>query len=294
MSHFILLGFYHIRAPISTGFAPDLRYILGMSIVYVDELFMLNAAIDYFLLLGTARLCSLPYRRGRYALAAAGGALWCCLGLLPKLTWLGGAWMKTALAMGLCLAAFGREAKLWRSTAVFLALSFLFGGAVYALGLWRGTSLPGGRLARLDLRVLLLSFALCWAGVSLVLRRCAQGEKIHTVTLTRGERTVTLRALHDTGNTLRDAVSGKRVLVAEAGALAPLFSSEEAEALRGDAVRALSELPGFRLIPYAALGGSGLLLCFRPDAVTVDGAEVSDIAAAVSPTALGGDFEAIL
>lgn len=269
-----------------------------MGIVYVDELFLLNMAIDYFLLLGTARLCALPYRRGRYALAAGGGALWCCLGLLPALAWLDSPWMKAVLALGLCLAAFGREGKLLRSAAVFLGLSFLFGGAVWGFGLWRGTWRPGGRLVRLDMRVLLLSFAVCWAGVSLVFRRSVQhaARSVSRVTLSRKDRRVTLRALHDTGNELYDPVTGKRVLVADAAALAPLFSSDEAALLRTDAVSALPQLTGFRLIPYASLGGGGLLLLFQPDAVTLDGEAVRDIAVAVSPRALdtNGTYDAIL
>ncbi len=269
-----------------------------MGIVYVDELFILNMAIDYFLLLGTARLCALPYRRGRYALAASGGALWCCLGLLPALAWLDSPWMKAALAIGMCLGAFGREGKLWRSAAVFLGLSFLFGGAVWGFGLWRGTWRPGGRLVRLDMRVLLLSFAVCWAGVSLVFRRSVRNatRSVSRVTLSRGDRRVTLRALHDTGNELFDPVTGKRVLVADANTLAPLFAADEAALLRADAVSALPQLTGFRLIPYASLGGSGLLLLFQPDTVTAEGENVRDIAVAVSPKALGGDgtYDAIL
>jgi len=269
-----------------------------MSIVYADELFLLNMAIDYFLLLGTAKLCASPYRRGRYALAAALGSLWCCLGLWPALAWLDSPWMKVVLALGMCLCAFGRERRLARHTAVFLGLSFLLGGAVWALGLWRGTWRPGGRFIKLDLRVLLLSFALCWAGISLVFRRRFQNAErsIHTVTLTRNGHTVTLRALRDTGNELRDPLTGKRVLIAGADSLAPLFNGEEAEAMRGDAVTAQGKLAGFRLIPYSALSGGGLLLCFQPDVVRIDGESVRDTAVGVTPRQLdcGGDYDAIL
>ena len=47
-----------------------------MSTVYLDELFLLNLLVDYFLLLGTAKICALPYRRGRFLAGAALGALW--------------------------------------------------------------------------------------------------------------------------------------------------------------------------------------------------------------------------
>ena len=42
-----------------------------MTVVYLDRVVLLNLAVDYLLLLATARLAGLPLRRGRLALAAA-------------------------------------------------------------------------------------------------------------------------------------------------------------------------------------------------------------------------------
>ena len=41
-----------------------------MTVIYVDTLFLLNAVIDYLLLLSAARLAGEPLRRGRFALYA--------------------------------------------------------------------------------------------------------------------------------------------------------------------------------------------------------------------------------
>ena len=43
-----------------------------MEVIYADSLVLLNAVIDYLLLLSAGKLCALPLRRGRMAL----GALW--------------------------------------------------------------------------------------------------------------------------------------------------------------------------------------------------------------------------
>ena len=42
-----------------------------MTVIYVDTLFLLNAVIDYLLLLAAARLAGEPLRRWRFALGAA-------------------------------------------------------------------------------------------------------------------------------------------------------------------------------------------------------------------------------
>ena len=38
-----------------------------MTVVYLDRVVLLNLAVDYLLLLATARLAGLPLRRGRWA-----------------------------------------------------------------------------------------------------------------------------------------------------------------------------------------------------------------------------------
>lgn len=270
-----------------------------MRTVYLDEVFLLDLVIDYFLLLAAARVRALPFRRGRFLAAAALGAAWSCLSLMPPLSFLGLPVMHPVLAVAMSLVAYGRDRALWRSALAFLGVSALFGGAVWAASLYRGRSLPPGTLVRLDLRVLAISFALCWAIVSAVFRRTEAdaARRVHEVTLERGGRTVALRALEDTGNGLYDPVSGRGALVAEARALAPLFSAEEAERLRGEAADAALSVPGLRLLPYTDAGGKrSLLAAFRPERVTVDGAERDDLLAAVCPASLGGDgsYDAIL
>ena len=271
-----------------------------MRTVYLDELFALNLVIDYFLLLGTAKLCALPFRRLRFLAGATVGALWCCIGLLPKMEWLNGPVMRLVLALAMTVAAFGGELRLWRCFASFLGVSALFGGAVYAAGLLRGgESGPSGPLLHLDMRVLILSFAVCWTAVSLIFRGSVKNasRRILDVTLERGGKTVRLRALQDTGNALRDPISGCAAFVAEAGALGPLFPGGEAIFLRAAPTEAVLHIPGTRLIPYAGVDGKGrLLLAFRPDRVTVDGVPRHDLIAAVAPAPIGtdGTYDAII
>ena len=57
-----------------------------MTVVYLDRVVLLNLAVDYLLLLATARLAGLPLRRGRLALAAAPGALYAAAVFLPGRT----------------------------------------------------------------------------------------------------------------------------------------------------------------------------------------------------------------
>ena len=96
------------------------------------------------------------------------------------------------------------------------------------------------------------------------------GREYVPVELTYGEKTVSIVALRDSGNTLRDPVSGEQVLV---------VSGEVAERLTGltqDQLRAPLKtlmrrpVPGLRLIPYRAVGQAGdMLLAMRFDGVKI-------------------------
>ena len=269
-----------------------------MRTIYLDELFFLNLCIDYFLLLATAKICALPFRRRRFALAASMGAVWCCLALLPSLAFLRLTVSQAVLGLGMTLIAFGREKHIFRCFFAFLGVSALFGGAVYAAALYRGIS-PSGPFVRLDMRVLALSFGLCWALVSLVFRRAAKQARrvVHEVTLERDGRVLHFRALEDTGNGLYDPLSGCAAVVTEAETVAELFPGLDSSLLSDDPIDAVTRVQGARLIPCADIGGrSRLLLAFRPDGINVDGEQREDLIIAVAPAHLGGDgsYQAIL
>lgn len=236
-----------------------------MDVIYLDSLFGLNLLIDYCLVLASARVCGVVLRRWRYALAALIGALYAALMVLPGCGWLANGAMKLTLGAAMALIAFGGEAHLVRCTVVFFAVSAAFGGAVYAASMLAGVSPGSGALVTVSGRVLALSFAACYAAVSLVFRRRAKAadREVRTVTVTLAGRSVTLKALRDSGNDLHDPVSGLPAAVVERAAVLPLFP----------ALHALPECTGrVVLLPYRAVGVAGALLpAFRPDSVMIDG-----------------------
>lgn len=270
-----------------------------MKIIYLDELFLLNLVIDYFLLLATAQICSLPYRRWLFALGAGVGSLWSCLSIVPCFSFLNAPLLRPGAAVAMTLIAFGKDKKLLRCFLAFVGVSALFGGAVYAATLWQGTGTVSGPLIHISMRVLILSFALCWALVSFIFRRSIEHSRQQylTVTLEKNGRRTQFQALRDTGNRLHDPLTGCGVLVAEAEALRPLFPHTDTATLQGPAPDAVTAIPGGRLIPCASIGGEKrLLLAFRPDKVIVDGEERHDLLAAVSPAPIGTDgvYRAVL
>lgn len=279
-------------------------YDLSVETIYLDSLFALNAVIDYFLLLCSARAAGAVLRRWRLALAALLGGAWAVACVLPGMGFLTYAPMKLVPAVFMALIAFGGERRLWRCLVIFLAVSAAFGGAVWAASMLAGADAYGGQVyVPVSMRVLVLSFALCYAAVSLVFRRIGKRaeREILPLVVTLGGKSVALRALRDTGNGLSDPVSGRSAAVAELEALRPLLPGlapgvTDPAALCG-ALAALPYLAGrVSLLPYSALGtGYGLIAALRPDSAEVSGCR-EDILIGLSPAPLSrdGDYDAII
>ena len=270
-----------------------------MDIIYVDEIAFRNAILDAMVLFLTARLMEKPGKPGRILPAAAMGGIYAALAALPPLRALARPPAMLLTSLGMVRIAFGPPPELGRSWGVFLALSAGVAGAVMALSRLSGTA---GRWPTAPPRLVLPGFALCYAAVRLFFLRMLRhrGRDIAEIRVTLAGREAVFSALRDTGNDLRDPLSGDRVLVADADALVPLFEMP-AKTLPEDGAerfRLLSRYPELRgrlrLVTYSSVGTEqGLLPCFRADRVTADGADLRCLVA-VSPTPVGsGEYSAV-
>lgn len=283
-----------------------------MTVVYLDELFLLNFVVDYLLLLAAGRLCGEVLRRGWLALGAAVGAGYAAAAILPGMGFLLHPLCKLAAAVLALLAGYGRSRRLLRVGLVFFAVSAAFGGGIFALELLggQGLTLRNGILySAMDLRLILLSAAGCYAAITLVLQRTARHtaarRELVPALLTLEGRRVALTALVDTGNTLTDPATGRPVMVAEGEKVAGLFPAGQApsgEELRRP-VETLERLgrQGWqgrcRLLPYRAVGVEcGMLLALRLDGAKVGTEDYGKLLLALSPTPLtdGGGYGALI
>lgn len=79
--------------------------------VYVDSVFVLNALMDYLLVLCAARLAGIPLRRRRYLLAGLLGGAYAVAVFLPGLGFLSATPVKLAAGILLALAGLWRRGK---------------------------------------------------------------------------------------------------------------------------------------------------------------------------------------
>ena len=235
------------------------------------------------------------------------GGVYAVVALLPGFAFLRHGLVKISMAAAICLTAFGASMRYFRLTAVFCAMGCLFAGLVTAFTQLTGTGLlrlPGGGFYPVSAMALLSIGALCLAIVRLMFAGSIQhtARSYETLELRLGENMVSLRALIDTGNTLKDPMTNEPVLVLDWSAAARLLPESNlreqdflhpAELMR----RLMLEHPGLRarLVPYRAVGVSqGLLLAVRCERKGKNG-KITPALAAFSPTPVSGDgaYEAL-
>lgn len=283
-----------------------------MTVIYLDTLFVLNAIMDYLLLLCSARIAGEELHRLRMGLGAVLGGGYAAAAVLPGMDVLLQPIFKIGAAILMVVVGLGAGHRLLRQTVIFFALACAFGGGVLGVSLLggQGMSLGGGVIySGMDIKIVLLSAAGCYLLFTLGLSRwgrhtAAAGELVE-IKLCIFDRQISFTALLDTGNTLCDPLSGKAVMVADADMVIPLLSGVTAFAREELSTpdRVLERVNTgrwrgrFRLIPYRAVGVEcGLLLALQPDRVTLNGRENRGMLVALSPTPVsdGGSYRALV
>ena len=275
--------------------------------VYADEVFVLNAAVDWLLLRTAVCLTGGGAGRGRLVLGAVFGGLYAALAAaFPPLASVPGRFLSF---IGLCLLSFGCRGPAWKSWLWFCGVCCAFAGlALLAAALLRTPLLlRGGRVYYRFSGLLLIGLAaalrlLCALGLRCYARH--RGGELAALEAELGGKRLRCTALRDNGNTLRDPVSGHGVIVVRwqlAACLLPEPVPDRAAFERpADLMEELRRTaPRLKtcLIPYRAVGTeSGLLLTVRADRVRVDGRPALTRLVAFSPTELsdGGVYEAVV
>ncbi len=279
--------------------------------VYADLYFLVNFSMDLLCLMITASLLHRRPARWRAILAAALGGAYALVALLFSFSGAFGLLLDILVGGLLCLVTFkDRQTSLPRvlgCVPVLLLCSILLGGFMTVLySFLNRLDLPLEALSGDSLSVWIFALVGALAGAATLrggrLMGLSGKTRSVTVSATLYGKNVTLRALVDSGNLLRDPVSGRSVVVVDVdrlrGVLPPTLLRACTSACPAD-VLALPEFArAVRPIPTATATGSSLLLAISPDALTVtDGKHTFSADYLLAPAPLGnsaGGFDAII
>lgn len=247
-----------------------------MQTVYVDLYFFINFSMDLLCLYLTSKLLSDRLTLLRGVLAAAIGGIYANVVLFLGVGGLWGFLLDGISLVLLCAVAFVRKGELKRLpllSLVFAAVSATLGGIMTALYyLFNRTGIfnflrdsdGDGISVWLFAALAVISAVITLIGGRGATKKMSAAEV--ELEMTFEGKTVTLRGMTDSGNLLRDPLSGKPCIVVNARQLRPIIPRE----LRGEGniLSRLSSLRGetkkrIALIPTLTATGESMLVGLR-------------------------------
>lgn len=231
-------------------------------------------AVDGLLLASAGALSGRRPDGAGALLAACFGALYGGACMLPRLHFLGGMLWRLGVLCLMGFMAYGLACP--GCTALFALLDLACGGLAGLLG--------GSHSALLSASVVCF---LCLLG----LRKEKDTVSVELQWEGKQERVLALR---DTGNGLRDPVTGEQVLVVGPQVAGRLLGLSKLQLERPVQTLLQRPLPGLRLIPYRAVGGRGMMLALRLPQVRIGNVRQSALVAFASEGLDGKEsFEAL-
>ena len=250
--------------------------------VYLDLAIGLNFLVDWLLLLGTNRLSGFALKPGRCAAGAALGAVYGGVCLLPDFRFLGSSLWRLVFLGLMAAVAFGTGPAAVKRGGVFVLLSMALGGV--ALNIRRG-----------GFGTLVLCAGGMWLLCRLIFGSGIGAQEYVQVELHWQGRSQKLLALRDTGNTLRDPITGQPVLVVSAQVGQQLTGLSREHLAHPLETLTKRPLPGLRLIPYRAVGQAGGMLLGLPlKQVSIDGRQTSAVVAFAPEGLEEGSYQALV
>lgn len=273
---------------------------MDMKVLYIDVFFALNLTLDYLLLILTAKLSGVPVLRWRALLSGGVGALLAILLFFVPCNIPVALLLKSGVGWLMVLLAFGiqERKKRLRLTGVLLVQAFLFAGAMYwlqSLGVGRIDLQNGVAYFQVSGRQIVLCAVIAFFAVQFIFSdRALKLEKRRLpLTVTLDGRTVSTSVLVDSGNLLREPVSGQPVVLLAPLVAAALFPPEIGAVLRqGTGWEPLALFQQLvertdtkaRLIPlHTAQNRQGIIIAVKPTSIIVKTGEREDYWIGISP-----------
>ena len=266
---------------------------MRLTVIYVDILLVINLAVDYLVLFGTARLAGAKFARLRGLLGAAVGALY-SLVILFDLSRIIFALTKLAVSAVMVLIVFGKRKpkEFFRLLTIFYICGFLFSGFMMLINSLVHTDsffVKGGIVYFEFSAIGIVVSGTAAFVVTEVLRRLfrhGEPEECSMIRIFYEGKSTVLKGFMDTGNSLSEPFSGTPVAVASAESLENIIPEDMLSAIKNEC---LSTKFGLKLVPCKTVSGSVLMPAFRPEKVfikTENGEfEAEDIMIGISPNA---------
>ena len=257
--------------------------------IYIDIIIVENLIMNYIILYATGLISKSPKSYLRMFLASLIGAVYATLEYILKVNIYSNIILKTILSIIIVYIAFNPQdvKKMCKQLVLFYVTTFTFGGIatylIYVLkpqniiiknGMYVGTYVLKVIFVGAIIGTIILAIAFKMAK-----NKLTKKDMICKVKIKLNGKEETVEAMVDTGNMLKEPITGTPVVVVERTSLYELLPKEilnNTESILGGDFEKIPEeikneyVPKLKLIPFASLGKqNGMLVGIKPEKIEV-------------------------
>lgn len=259
--------------------------------VYIDIVLIENLCMNYIILFATGYILKVKIKHIRIIISALIGGLYSILAYAQILEIYSNIFMKIILSIVMVYLSFNSKniKQLAKQITIFYLVSFVFGGCSFALLYFirpqevfiKNGSFVGTYPIKIALLGGIVGFTITVIAFKIVKYRMQKKDMYCDITIFMEGKSITTKAIIDTGNMLKDPISRIPVIVVEKAILNDLIPYKilnNIEKIIEGSVdnqnyneQELNYMSKFRVIPFTSLGKqNGLLLGIKADKVIVD------------------------
>lgn len=258
--------------------------------VYLDIVFLENVIMNYIIIFATGIAIKTEIKKCRILLASCIGAVYTIIMYLNIITIYSNLFMKFVLSIVIVYISFTPKnlKKLLKDLTIFYLVSFVFGGCAFALmyfvkpqfALIRNGVYVGSYPLKIALLGGIISFIIIQISFKAVKTKLSKKDMIYQMEIIINKKSVKIKALLDTGNLLKEPITGLPVVIAEHTSLYSVIPAEilnNIDKIIGGDTDELTKneesndlISRFRMIPFSSLGKqNGLLLGIKVDSINI-------------------------
>ena len=246
-------------------------------VVYADVLVFLNTVLTFIILLSVKVFSGCNSTILRISAASVIGGFYSLILLVPTLHLLILFISKAAASMLIVSTAFAlkRIKQIIKYGTLFLLVSYLYAGVIYAAHLYFNSSFITVNNGTVYYNLSLYSLILISVAVYIVLLfikkkilRYNHREMIYDLTIHAKGKEIQLKALFDTGNSVKDIYFDLPVIIMNEKNIFMLFGDKN---MREDTLSYLHRKVPIRLLPIASISGEAYLPAFTADRAIIRG-----------------------
>ncbi len=279
--------------------------------IYLDVVLLENLCMNYIILFATAYIMKLKMQHLRLIFSSLLGGVYAVISYLDILPIYSNFLTKILFSVLMVYIAFNSKSikKLAKQLVIFYLTSFVFGGCAFAMLyfirpqdiLMKNGVYIGTYPIKIALLGAIIGFIITYIAFCIVKTKFKKKDMIYKIKVTLENKQICLNAMLDTGNLLKEPITGMPVIVVEKSELYSVIPENvlnHIEELIGgevkDIINEVEEkeyLTKFRVIPFSSIGKqNGLMLGLKADEVIIEKEEENekrnDVIIGIFPSAL--------